>query len=211
MVRFSDMFHDAFMSAIRFFLNYASNEQKRYREDNAIETEREAYYALRDQKTKVTIKTNTIVHFRYLQPLGLVMGFLGILQLLNLSMLDRGQFYTDFLLVSGQYTFVYSLILFCLLNTEGRNPHVIPSFILYIIGLVVCFVMVKFNWVFSYIENTARFIHWLLLVAYLPFVLFCGHLMLHYLRRIPQIIVMVRHTKVLHKLMEVKKETTKRN
>ncbi|MBQ0075474.1 MAG: hypothetical protein KBT34_14940 [Prevotella sp.] len=209
MVRISDMIHDAFISLINIPLGYAANEQKRYREDNASDKERAAYISLRDQKTKVTTKANALVRFRFLQSLGSIMGVFGILQLLNLSMLDRGQFYTDFMLVSGEFTLVYSLFLFCILLREGKNPHVVPSLLIYFFIVFLSFVLVKFDCFFHCIDNIARVIHWLLLLAYLPFLLFFGYLLCHYAKRIPLLFVMHKQTKRLHMLMDAKRDRAK--
>lgn len=208
MVRFSDMIHDAFISLISIFLSYATSEQKRYREDNATDHERAAYISLRDQKTKVVTKANALVRFRFLQSLGTIMGVFGILQLLNLSMLDRGQFYTNFMLVSGELTLVYSLLLFCILLQEGKNPHVIPSLFFYLLIVFLSFILVKFDCLFHCIDNVTKFIHWSLLLAYLPFLLFLGYLLCHYAKRIPLVIIMQKQTKHLHNLMDAKRDRT---
>lgn len=209
MVRFSDIIHDAFISLIGIFLDYATYELKRYRNDNALAEECEAYIALRDQKTKVTRKDNALVCFRFLQALGVVMGVFAILQLLNLSMLDRGQFYTDFLLVSGQFTLVYSLALFVILLRNGTNPHVTPSLVIYILGIFLSLTLVKHGYFFHCIENTTTTIHWLLLLAYLPFLLFIVYLVCHYIKRIPLVLVMRKQTKHLHNLMDAKRKRQK--
>lgn len=179
MVKFRDLFHDGYLSFIDIPLKAGGREMKRYREKNATDEEREAYYNVRDLRTELTCKTNELIHFKFLQSLGMIYGIWGIIQLFFICMLDWGIFYVDFFLISGQMTFIYSMIIFiCLLLQKGTNPHILTTAILYFIVLIGCYIFITQDWILHCIaENDVSLcFHCFFLMSYLPFVsyLYCS-------------------------------------
>lgn len=207
-VKFRDLFHEGFLSLMDMFLKAAGREMRRYREDNATQEERSAYYNVRDLRIELTTKANALIHFKFLQPLGMVYGIFGIIQLFNLCMLDRGVFYADYFLLSGQMTFIYGLIILSWhLCGKGNNPHVLLATFIYIIGLLGCWVLIKYDCIYRCIDeqNFSIWLHILLLLSYLPFVYLLCVLVIHYARRFPILRRLVKGTKTLHVLMDNKK------
>lgn len=208
-VKFRDMFHEGFLFLIGYFLRAAGSEKQRYRENNATQDEREAYFYVRDMQTELTIKENNIIRFKFLQPLGMVYGLLGIIQLFSLCMFDYGVFYVDFFLVSGQITFLYGLIiLIWSLCKKGNNPHVLTVTFIYVLGIFVCYCLVEADCIFHYItENEIScWVHCLLILSYFPFAYFILFLTWHYAKRFPVLVKLVKGTKKLHRLMDEKRE-----
>ena len=141
------------------------------------------YYNVRDLRTELTCKTNELIHFKFLQSLGMIYGIWGIIQLFFICMLDWGIFYVDFFLISGQMTFIYSMIIFiCLLLQKGTNPHILTTAILYFIVLIGCYIFITQDWILHCIaENDVSLcFHCFFLMSYLPFVsyLYCSGIIL---------------------------------
>lgn len=113
----------------------------------------------------------------------------------------------DFLLVSGQITLLYGLIVFfSLLYNKGNNAHVLSVTFIYILLLWGCYRMIKNDWIFHCINKADIFywFHCILLLSYLPFISFMGVLIVHYAKRIPILWKLIKGTKELHVLIDSK-------
>lgn len=215
MVKISEMFHEAFLHIIRLFTNEAMMQEKRYK-DSKSKSKKEfskedfkIYKEVYDYRIELTTKMNQLLYSKFLQPLGIIFGCFGLLLVWNLCMLDHGEFYLNFILISGEITLVLGLFIFIrALCLQDTRPHTLSYSFIYLLLIGVCFYCIKNDAFFHVIVNTESILHAYFLLSYLPILLFVGFLIFHYLSRMPILFKLVSKTKELHKILDVK---SKRN
>ena len=200
--RLSDKFYDGYKNIINFAIEHAQCEIDRNRRKNATDNILMERDLLKRTKDKVLTKTDSLSQLGFLSPIGVVAGIYGVGSLYVVCLFGRDEFYQDLFLVNSEITLVTIFFIFVLIGLCKCRPHVLRYAFLYVIALLVGLLMLFNGWCLAFVTNFELWFNCFVIIPYLPVILFIIFLVYIYAKRIPMVINMIKHTRILHSLFE---------